>query len=239
MTIISEYDGFTIYSERGKLFVVADSTPPREVKEVFRVKYPETEMYSCVEILDLCPEEYDYSGEPVNESDYVFWKCVEEEPDGLKVSPELDERYGQACRMCLKRHGAIYGTRPHNCAFRQFDNEYCPDIVSAERLRAKKDKECSPSPHLEKYLKILEHNDGHSYNYIVQNASKFSQVELIAIIRAFDYAIAPYINYQPEKTYQAVATLVRNELRYGHATERSRYSKTLAELIEVENKTGV
>ena len=234
MTVISEYDGFTIYSERGKLFVVADSTPPREVKEVFRVKYPESEQYSDTEILDLCPEEYDYSGEPVNESDYVFWKCVDEEPDGLKVSPELDERYGQACRICSKRHRAIYGTEPYNCAFRQFDNEYCPDIVSAERQRANKDKMCAPSPHLERYLKILECNDGHSYNYIVANASKFSQVELIAIIRAFDYAIAPYINYQPEKTYQAVATFARNELRYGHAVERSRYHKPLAELIERE-----
>lgn len=236
MLTIAKYDDFRIYRHHDKLFVIADFNPPKEIKEVFRVKFPESEQYSDTEILELCPEEYDYSGEPINESDYVFWKCVED-AEGLKVSPELEKRYSQACRICLERHEAIYGGKPHNCAFKQFDNEYCPDIVNAERQRENKDRMCAPSSHLEQYLKFLECNDGHSYNYIVDNASKFSKVELIAIIRAFDYAIAPYINYNPDETYQAVAGFVRNELRHGHATERSKHNKSLAELIKNGNET--
>lgn len=138
MTIVSEYAAFIIYSDFGKLFVISEDSPPtlpREVKEVFRVKFPESEQYSNTEILALCPEEYDYSGEPINESDYVFWKCVDEEPrDILKVSPALDEKYKEACALCRERHKAIYGGYLCDCAFRSFDNEYCSDIVTAERL---------------------------------------------------------------------------------------------------------
>lgn len=232
MTVVAEYDDmFTIYSERGKLFVVADSTPPREVKEVYRIKYPESEQYSDTEILGLCPEEYDYSGEYLEESDYVFWKCVDDEPSGLKVSPELDKRYSKACRLCMEKHKAIYGTAIHSCAFRQFDNEYCPAIVEAEKQRKDNDVKFAPSEHLRSYLKMLENGDGHSYNHIIQIAPKLSKVELVALVRAFDYVIAPYINHIPHQAYQAVARFTCNELRYGHSVEHSENHKPLAERI--------
>ena len=139
MTVISEYDGFIIYSDSGSLFAIVESTPPtlpREVKEVHRVSYPESEMYSDAELLDLCPVEYDLSGEPVSNSDYVFWKYVDEceIQQSLKVTPELDEKYKDACALCRETHKAIYGKYPNDCAFRSFDNEYCSDIVTAERL---------------------------------------------------------------------------------------------------------
>lgn len=151
--------------------------------------------------------------------------------DTLKVSLKLDEKYASACRLCLQKHEAIYGVQPHNCAYRQFDNEYCPDIVNAEKQQAEKDAKFAPSEHLEMYLSFLSSNDGHSYKYIVENASEFSKIELIALVRAFDYAISPYINHCPEKVYEAVAKFTRNELRYGHSIEQSRFHKPLAEMI--------
>lgn len=55
-------------------------------------------------------------------------------PISLKISPELDEKYKTACSLCREKHKAIYGNSPNDCAFRSFDNEYCSDIVTAERL---------------------------------------------------------------------------------------------------------
>lgn len=55
-------------------------------------------------------------------------------PIALKISPELDEKYKTACSLCREKHKAIYGDSPNDCAFRSFDNEYCSDIVTAERL---------------------------------------------------------------------------------------------------------
>lgn len=247
MTVISEYDGFTIYFERGKLFVAADSTPPREVKEVFRVKYPESEQYSDTEILDLCPEEYDYSGEPINECDYVFWKCVDDEPDSLKVSPELDARYKDACELCCEKHLKIYGEYPINCAFCEFNNEYCPDIAIAERQRLAKE---TLSPVMSAYLQALEKNDNMAYSFILSHALDFSRAELIAIIRAFDYVISPYLtrsianfgNLQATDAYKAVSNCARAELRYS-ASEGDDAGMSIEERIKqmkmTRNKTGV
>ena len=87
MTIIAKYDDFVIFrddDDGGKLFVSTEfdeesyiACSPTEVREVHRVPFPISEQYSDAELIALCPEEYDYSGEPINESDYVFWKCVD------------------------------------------------------------------------------------------------------------------------------------------------------------------
>lgn len=74
--IVVEYDGFTIYSQNGKLFAVEDLCAPQEVEEVFRIRYPLTDNYSIVDLLGMCPVEYDLSGEPINECDYVYWKYI-------------------------------------------------------------------------------------------------------------------------------------------------------------------
>lgn len=143
MTVISEYDAFIIYEDLGKLFALGEGEPTaREVKEVYRIPYEKAKDIPDVEILDRCPMEYDLSGEPILESDYVFWEYVTESKppkvsqsnDSLKVTPELDEKYKTACSLCKEKHKAIYGDFPNDCAFRSFDNEYCSDIITAERL---------------------------------------------------------------------------------------------------------
>lgn len=58
--------------------------------------------------------------------------------DGLKITPELDSKYKKACELCHKKHMAIYGCKPIDCAYRAFDNEYCPDITDAEKSNRKK-----------------------------------------------------------------------------------------------------
>lgn len=58
----------------------------------------------------------------------------------LKTSKELDERYKEACKCCMERHFKIFGCRSSGCAWKNFDNEYCPDIEIAERLRAENSK---------------------------------------------------------------------------------------------------
>lgn len=142
----------------------------------------------------------------------------------IKVSEELDKRYGDVCKLCLERHRILYGnTNVTTCAYRAFDNEYCPDIAYAESKRV---KEPEISQHFGLYLEKLKSNDGSAYNYILHHAFEFSVSELISIIRAFDFLISPYLSnnpnlgetgFTPKKSYEAVCKLILNEFKESHS----------------------
>lgn len=36
-----------------------------------------------------------------------------------------------ACKVCFERHKDVYKYEPINCAFKEFDNEYCPYVLQA------------------------------------------------------------------------------------------------------------
>lgn len=78
---------------------------------------------------------------------------------GLRVSEELDEKYSFACRLCLEKHKAIYGTNPGLCMFKHVDGEYCNDIETAERISQEKDKRASLNYSIEAVQNILNENN--------------------------------------------------------------------------------
>ena len=167
--------------------------------------------------------------------------------DVLKTSYELDRRYAKACKLCHEKHKAIYGIYPATCAFREFDNEYCPDIVNAEKQRRE-----GLSEHLRRYLDLLEnsHRSDSAFSFIISHAPEFSRAELIAIIRAFDYVIHPYLTNQRNvrgfnievaaEAYKMVSEGVINSLNGGHPSPEI-VEKPLRETIEEmeRNKTPV
>ena len=77
---------------------------------------------------------------------------------GLRVSKELDEKYGLACKLCLEKHKAIYGTNPGLCMFKHLDGEYCNDIATAERIAQENNKKKSLYS-IEKVQQILNENN--------------------------------------------------------------------------------
>ena len=78
MTVVVEYECFVIVSADGKLYAIeADhNIEISEIVEVYRIPYDEASKHSVEELLEMC-EDYDFSGEPIHENDYVFWKRIE------------------------------------------------------------------------------------------------------------------------------------------------------------------
>ena len=172
----------------------------------------------------------------------------------IKVSEELNKRYEDVCKLCLERHRILYGnTNVTTCAYRAFDNEYCPDIAYAESKRV---KEPEISRHFGLYLNKLASNDNSAYQYVLDHAFEFSRAELISIIRAFDFTILPYLQVarsdmpafsakDTTKTYEMVSKFIMNEFKWSHSDNHAGSgSKSMEETLkEIErkhkNKTGV
>lgn len=174
----------------------------------------------------------------------------------IKVSPELNKRYKDVCKLCLEKHRMLNGNEDINdCAYRAFDNEYCPDIAYAESKRV---KEPEISRHFGSYLNKLASNDNSAYQYVLDHAFEFSRAELISIIRAFDFTISPYLQTANTnvpvsvfsakditKIYEMVTKFIMNEFKWSHSDNHAGLgSKSMGETLkEIErkhkNKTGV
>ena len=84
LTLICEYEDFSIFKHKiiGLLYCLrADSDEFKEVLEVYRV--PNWEEVSTddslddTDIINMCPVDYDYSGELDDLSAYCFWQVIE------------------------------------------------------------------------------------------------------------------------------------------------------------------
>jgi len=67
---------------------VLDQEGLREVREVMSLSREEYEPYDIGDILALCQEDYDFSGELDDFGEYCFWKLVD---DGEKLLVKSDE----------------------------------------------------------------------------------------------------------------------------------------------------
>lgn len=50
----------------------------------------------------------------------------------LSVTPQLEIKYRDRCFKCLQYHFKKYGCYASSCAFKYFDNCYCPQIEKLE-----------------------------------------------------------------------------------------------------------
>lgn len=78
--ILCEYDDWFIYEDMlGNIFIqhtTDEDDGCDKLAEIFKIEFPNYETKSIEEILDMCPYNYDYSGELDDCSAYVFWEVI-------------------------------------------------------------------------------------------------------------------------------------------------------------------
>ncbi len=97
---ICTYDDFIIFEGDGKLYVL-DQNGLRQVKRVLSLGCEEYENLSTGDILSICKEEYDFSGELDLVEEYSFWAVLE---DGEHQTVKSDDAKAviSSMRICAK-----------------------------------------------------------------------------------------------------------------------------------------